>query len=370
MRILQVYKTYRPDSFRGIERVIWEVAESTRVLGHEHRVLALSRSPCPQRIGIGSHEVWRVREDWQISSSGFSLGAPRVYRQLWDWAELIQFHFPWPMGDLLHLLQPQRARKPMIVTYHSDVVRQRVLNPIYDPLKNWFLGSADRIVATSPNYLETSPTLQRHRDRVTVIPIGLGTRPPLDRNVVTGWRQRFSRPFFLFLGAARYYKGLRYLLEASRSAGLPVVIAGPFSPDELGPVPTNVTVLGEVSEADKEALLELCLALVLPSHLRSEAYGVVLVEAARAGKPAISAAIGTGTSYVNRDGETGLEVAPAQPAALAAAMQALWDDPDLATRLGAGASARFRAELRAEKMAVAYDRLYVSLAAHRLTIVR
>ena len=109
--------------------------------------------------------------------------------------------------------------------------------------------------------------------------------------------------------------------------------------------------MGAVSDADKEALLALSLCFIFPSHLRSEAFGIALLEAARAGKPMITCEIGTGTTYVNVDRETGLTTPPANPVALADAMSEMWADRTSAFRWGENARARYEALFTAEKMA-------------------
>ncbi|WP_218821742.1 glycosyltransferase, partial [Staphylococcus aureus] len=121
-----------------------------------------------------------------------------------------------------------RPDKPTIVTYHSDIVKQKLLLQFYRPLMNRFLGSVDRIVATSPNYLETSDVLRRFSDKTTVIPLGLdeADSPAADATTKARWRERFPRPFFLFFGVLRYYKGLRTLLAAARTSDIDIVIVG------------------------------------------------------------------------------------------------------------------------------------------------
>ena len=104
---------------------------------------------------------------------------------------------------------------------------------------------------------------------------------------------------------------------------------------------SNVLIVGHVSEEQKTALLKNCRAVVLPSHLRSEAYGMALVEAALCAKPMISCEIGTGTSYVNLDGVTGFVIAPRDAASLGRAMRQLIDDEELALRFGSAARARY-----------------------------
>src|SRR5690606_7759130 len=112
----------------------------------------------------------------------------------------------------------------------------------------------------------------------------------------------------------------------------------------------NIHFLGAVSDLDKAALLELCTAFVFPSHLRSEAYGLSLVEAAMFGKPMISCEISTGTSFVNRDGETGIVVEPQDSAGMAEAMIRLSSDPDASSAYGRHAASRYADELRADLM--------------------
>src|SRR4051812_23759578 len=129
----------------------------------------------------------------------------------------------------------------------------------------------------------------------------------------------------------RYYKGLHILLEAVQGTGYPVVIVG------SGPVERelkehaarlrlkHIHFPGVLSEEDKVALLRLCYAVAFPSHLRSEAFGISLLEGAMYGKPMISSEIGTGTSYVNEHRHTGLVVPPGDPVAFREAMRRLWD---------------------------------------------
>jgi rhamnosyl/mannosyltransferase len=111
------------------------------------------------------------------------------------------------------------------------------------------------------------------------------------------------------------------------------------------------------------ALLELCYAVAFPSHLRSEAFGISLLEGAMFGKPMISSEIGTGTTYINVDGETGLVVPPSDPAAFRQAIRTLWDDPELARAMGARAEARYHQLFTSEQMATGYTELYRELAA-------
>lgn len=364
MRVLHVFKTYLPDGFAGVERVIWGIAEGTAARGIDNRVFTLSKGGTRAPMRTGHHEVHYAPMSFDIASTPVAFRASRQFRALATEADLIHYHFPWPMMDLWHLFAGGRNR-PSIVTYHSDVVKQVTLLQLYRPLMNRFLRSVDRIVATSPNYVETSTVLSEHRDRTAVIPLGIdpATIQTVDPELMASWKARLPDRFFLFVGELRYYKGLPYLIEAARRTGLPVVLVGPgeLPPAEAADLPSGVMLLGRVSDADKAALLHLAESFVFPSHLRSEAFGVALLEAAFAAKPMISCELGTGTSFANRHGETGLVVPPADPAALAAAMQTLWDDASLRVRFGAAALVRAEAMFRADQMAAAYAGLYATV---------
>jgi rhamnosyl/mannosyltransferase len=269
--------------------------------------------------------------------------------------------------DVVHFVS--RIRKPTVVSYHSDIVKQKTLLKLYQPLMNGFLGSVDRIVASSPKYIESSATLQRFKDKVTVIPIGLdkNTYPHVPTAKLRYWRAQLGERFFLFVGALRYYKGLDYLLEAACKARFPIAILGqgPMEVElkakaiKLGL--TDIHFLGGLPDVDKTALLMLCCGLVFPSHLRSEAFGISLLEAAMFGKPLISCEIGTGTTYINIAGETGLVVPPCDPDALANAMITLWENPEKSNAMGRSAALRFEKVFTAERMVNSYANVYQSL---------
>lgn len=374
MRVLHFCKTYFPDSVGGIEQVIRQMCVGTGRLGVTNRVLSLSRAPDLAPIEFEGHTVHRARLDFELASNGVSLSAIGKLRQLARDADVVHYHFPWPFTDMAHFLG--RIDKPTVLTYHSDIVRQKTLLRLYQPLKHRFLQSVDTIVATSPNYLASSAVLDRYRDKTRVIAFGLdkASYPEPDAARMDEWRARIGPKFFLFVGVLRYYKGLHILLEAAAGTDYPVVIvgAGPIEGELKARALTlglkNVLFVGRLEEPDKVALLALCYAVAFPSHLRSEAFGISLLEGAMFGKPMISSEIGTGTTYINVDGETGLVVPPSDHEALRAAMTRLWNDPQLAADMGRRAEARYWKLFTAAQMADDYTRLYQELVARRARV--
>ncbi len=283
---------------------------------------------------------------------------------------MVHYQFPWPFADLLHLLhRTYLQNKATVVTYQSDVVRQRHLLRLYRPLMTRFLNTVDAVVATSPGYIATSTVLQTLAKPVHMVPNGLDetTLPPAPAERLAHWRQQCGEGFFLFVGVLRYYKGLHTLVEAARGFAGQIVLAGD-GPEQASLAAqikalglTNIKLLGHVDDADKRALLQLARAFVFPSHLRSEAFGMSLVEAAMQAKPLISCEIGSGTSYVNEHGVTGIVVPPEDPAALRAAMQDLLENTAGAARMGDAARQRYVQLFTGAHMAQAYHQIYQAL---------
>ncbi len=273
--------------------------------------------------------------------------------------------------DVVHF--HSRHGKPTIVTYHSDIVKQKLILPFYRPLMMRFLKDVDVIVATSPSYLKSSHVLKEFKDNSKVIPIGIDENVYLTPSEADDdWcKSMVNGPFVLFVGVLRYYKGLDILIQAADQVRCKIVIAGsgPLEQQLKLQVKTlrrdNVIFLGEVAEPRKMALLRGCLGFVFPSNQRSEAFGLSLVEAAMSGKPMISCELGTGTSYVNEAGKTGLVVPPSDPTRLAEAINRFIDSPVEVAKWGRAARDRYVRLFTADRMGDAYATLYHQLAGRR-----
>jgi glycosyltransferase involved in cell wall biosynthesis len=376
MRILHIYRTYYPDSQGGIQEAIRQICLTTQVYGAESRIFTLSPSPKPSILSSSEGEVIRSRS-WMAPAS-CDIGGPKSlmeYQKLVQWADVIHYHFPWPFLDILQLAN--FSRKPTVLTYHSDIVKQKFLRKLYGPLMHHTLGRVSAIVATSPNYLDSSPVLRKYlpEGKVKVIPLGI-SRPQHHQEPPNGSDLDYldqigvkSGRYLLFLGVLRYYKGVHSLVSAAQSIQGNVVIAGD-GPEAKGLRELsklyqlkNVIFLGEVTENEKHLLLANCAALVLPSHLRSEAFGMVLIEASMHSKPMICCEVGSGTSYVNVHGLTGLVVPPENPAALSEACNRLINDVPLANKMGQAALARYEALFSASALGKAHINLYSKLLA-------
>ncbi|MEH6557753.1 MAG: glycosyltransferase [Oceanicoccus sp.] len=375
MKVLHFYRTYYPDSQGGLEEAIRQICLSTGPLSVENRVLTLQRKPGESTIKRPEATVYRSPLHLSITSCDMGFKILPLYKELLNWCDVVHYHFPWPFADMLELVAG--GNKPYIVTYHSDIVRQKVLGKLYQPLMKRFLGRASRIVATSRNYLVSSPVLCDYSSKVEVIPLGIieESYPCCETETIAAMREQYGENFFFFVGVFRYYKGLHILLSAIKDASYTVVIAGSGPVEqELKKQATelqldNVIFPGFISDQEKVALLQLCRGVVFPSHLRSEAFGMTLVEGAMMGKPLISTEVGTGTSYVNIHKETGLVVSPGSVKELREAMDYLYCHSQDAETMGANARQRYAEHFTGDIIGEQYAQLYKQVKAEAETPV-
>lgn len=364
LRVLHVYKRSALCSLGGVESFIDSLCSLTSGMGVSNVLLSISPSPSKDAVTINGCTVYEAKESLFLASTAFSLEAFGLFRSLVKEADIIHYHYPDPFADCLHL--SFNHGKPSVVTYHSDIIRQKCLSILYSPLKKIFLDSVSCIVATSPNYFKTSKELQKYKPKVKVISLGVEVEKYEDaeQRRVSHWKSLYGDDFFLFVGVARYYKGLHIALDAVKGTGYKFIVAGEGGiTDELKARVSSecigdVEFVGRVSEEDKLALLHACGCFVFPSHMRSEAFGLALVEAAASGKPMISCEIGTGTSFVNEHQVTGLVVPPSDVGALREAMGVMINDPCKASGFGVNARERARKFFNMSRVAVEYLKVY------------
>ena len=363
MHILQIYKDYFP-VLGGIENHLRDLGEALAARGHKVTVLvtSLDRQTRVEQPRPGLTVIKAARA-LHLASTPLSLAMLRIARDLRP--DLVHLHFPYPPGDLAALALP--GHPPLVVTYHSDIVRQRALLRAYRPLMERTLRRAARILPTSPNYLVSSPFLRRHTARCAVVPLGIDAErfARADPRRVAATRALYDAPLLLFVGRLRYYKGLHFLLEAMPSVRGELLIGGTGPERErlerqaaqLG-IAERVHFLGDIPDDDLPTLFHSADVFVMPAHLRAEALGLAQIEALASGLPCVSTELGTGTSFANRHGETGLVVPPGDAPALAAALNTLLPDADLRQRFGAAGRRRVASLFSRTHMVDAIEAVY------------
>ena len=369
MRILHLYKDYFP-VLGGIENHVGLLAESQARAGHHVTVLVTSRTSHTEREVRNGVTIIKAGRLVEAASTPLSLAMPWLL--LKQRPDITHLHFPYPPGEVSQW--PHITRRATVLSYHSDVVRQRRLLWLYRPAMLRILQRVDRILVSSPNYLDSSEVLRSLRTHCTVIPYGIDqTR---FQNVPVEAVERIyddhgPGPWVLFVGVLRYYKGLRYLLEAMKRvpARLMIVGDGPEGPAlrqaalDLG-LAERVVFAGTVSDSDLPAYYRAADVFCLPASERSEAFGLVQVEALASGLPVVSTELGTGTSYVNQNDVSGLVVPARDSAALATALERVISDAALRQRLAAGALHRAQ-EFTADRMMADIDAVYAEVLSRR-----
>jgi glycosyltransferase involved in cell wall biosynthesis len=362
VRILHIYKDYYP-VLGGMENHIKMLAEALVQRGYEVTVLVTHPTTKTHIEEINGVQVIKAGRLATVASAPLSISLPITLRR--QRPDIAHLHFPYPVGELSQLVFGRASH--MVITYHSDVVRQKGLLQLYRPLLWKVLRQADRIIATSANYIESSPYLAQLRKKCTVIPLGLELERFLHTSPeqVQHIRNAYGSPLLLFVGKLRYYKGLQYLLAAMPElpCKLLVVGSGPMEAEwrsfaaSLG-LSDRVFFLGEVSDEDLPAYYHACDIFVLPASERSEAFGTVQVEAMSSGRPVVSTELGTGTSFVNVHGQTGLVVPPRDPAALRTAILTLLQDEQRRREMGLRARQRAVSEFSLQTMVDRITSLY------------
>lgn len=363
MKVLQVFKDYFPPVRGGIEQHVNDLVHSLE--GYQFEILTSSRSRRRVVDDDNGVRVIRASELARPVSTAVTPSWSKFLRQ--SGADLMHFHMPNPFGELMFL--SSRAKSPMIATYHADIVGRKALLPFFAPFQQRFLRRARSIIVSSPRLRDSAPSLVDHRDKCVVIPFGVEPGEWTERPEASdALRDRYPGPLLVFLGRIAYYKGLDVLIQAMRSveATCLVVGGGPLRDEMQGRVAEfglgrKVIFIGEIPDEERAVFYHAADAFVLPSTSRAEAFGISMLEAMACGTPAISTDLGTGTSWLNKNLETGIVVEPNNPGTLARAIEALLGDDARREAMGHAAAERVRTSFTRFQMLESISSLYASI---------
>jgi rhamnosyl/mannosyltransferase len=360
IRVL-TFGRYADENFGGLERYVFELARA--LAGHVEFANIVARRGRPPDTVTGADAVY-ARPVLHLGGTPVCPSMPLHALRLHAAKRFNIVHVQFPADPMAHfsvVALPRSVRR--VVTWHSDIIRQRTLLRFYEPLMARLLRSSDAIILPTPAHLACSQQLQRlgPEGRTHVVPFGLHyerfEQVPEFANTI---RQRHRQRFLIFaLGRHVYYKGLGDLLHAVArlpEVGLVVGGTGPMTPSLVAQAQQlrlgeRVEFVGRIPDANLPAYYHACDVFCLPSTLRAEAFGLVQLEAMACGKPVVCCDLKNGVTWVNRHEETGLVVPPADPAALAAAFARLRDDALLRARLGAQGRKRAVTKFSVESMA-------------------
>jgi glycosyltransferase involved in cell wall biosynthesis len=368
MHVIHVYKDVYPPIVGGIEKQI----DLIRRLLPDVRsdVLVCARRPRGEvRRQYRAIEVLVPELGPRVWSVPLAPTYPRALRRL-D-ADLVHLHMPHPLGELSVLFD---RRRPVVCTYHADIVRQARVAPAYRHLLNACFERAVEITVGSRRLAETSPFLGPYASRVSVLPHLVDTdqytAAAVNLEDVARLRDRYGSRIVLAVGRLVYYKGFEVLIEAARALSASVVIIGdgPLSNHlrDLSRSLENVHLVGSVTETQLRSHLGAADCFVLPSTSRAESFGVAVLEAQAMGVPAVVTDVGTGTVEAIAPGQTGLVVPPRDPVSLAAAINEILEDPGRRRAMGQKARervlARHSAARASERLREIYERAIVPAA--------
>lgn len=363
MRVTMLNKYY-PPHLGGIEYHMRDLAEQLATMGHDVDALVSNESSETVSERINDVGVTRLARTVAYSSTPIAPGMSRAIRALESAPsapDVLHLHFPYPWGEVSWL----RARTsiPTVMTYHSDIVRQKLGLAAYRPLLERVLDRVDLIIASSPNMVEHSEFLKPRAEKCRVVPFGIhvekyATTPAIEARAAELRKPHADHPVILFVGRLIYYKGADVLVRAMASvdAHLVMIGSGPLE-GRLREIAAahgmtdRITFLGPQSDEDLVAWYHAADVFCLPSVARSEAFGLVQIESHASGTPVVSTSLTTGVPYANADGLTGLVVPPGDERSLAQALSTLVDDSELRHRLGEQARERAVRDFSIPRMA-------------------
>jgi glycosyltransferase involved in cell wall biosynthesis len=353
LRVLEIGKFY-PPHMGGIETHLYALCgELSREISV--RVLVANDSRVHREEIIDGVPVTRLARLLNVSTAPI---CPQMVREIRaSDADLVHIHLPNPAALLAYFASGYRGR--LVLTWHSDIVRMPMITRAIAPVEHRALRRADVCIATSRRYLESSPILRAHRERCCVIPYGIRVERfrHRDTEAIARIRARFGPRLLLTVGRLIHYKGFEFLVRAMRDIDAHLLIVGDGllrktlenQARALG-LGQRITFLGEMQNHALAPYYQAADIFVLPSIARSEAFGIVQLEAMACGVPVVNTRLDSGVPFVSLDGITGVTVPPADPQSLAAAINLLLRDPALRARCGAAAARRVNEEFTLDRM--------------------
>lgn len=361
-KVLQVNKLYYPWT-GGIEKVVQQIAEGLKDKA-DMEVLVCREKGRTVIEEVNGVTVYRAGSMGMFSSMPVSISFIKYLRQLSKNKDVLHFHMPFPLGDIAYLLSGYKGK--VVIWWHSDIVRQKKLMKLYRPIMEKFLNRADTIIVATKGHIDGSDYLPKYKDKCVIIPYGVDKRIEeesdrysdryIEQHKMTPTSSKLLK--MLFVGRLVYYKGCEILLKAFKevdNAELTIIGDGELRAKlENEAVKYNMTskvhFLGNVEEERLFNAFEECDVFILPSIAKSEAFGLVQIEAMAYGKPVINTNLPSGVPYVSLDHVTGLTVPPNDVQALADAIRWMVDHEEERIEMGKRARTRVKECYRMDDM--------------------
>ena len=395
MKIVHIGKYYWPYS-RGIETYLKLLCERL-IEAADIEVIVANNSAKTVHEEINGVRITRLGRLFELAATSFCFSLPFVLRK--KKPDIVHIHLPNPWAELCYFLAGCPGK--LVVSFHSDIIKQKFLLKLHNPLHKAFLNKAEKIIVATPAHAEFSPVLSKlPKNKIEVVHYGIDVKKSqtFDQKTLNEIIKKTGKPLVLFVGSLVYYKGLEILLQAAKllnkkspSPPFPEEVGmkfkGKFQPTKIvdcnphfllignGPlenklkkmvkeleINNRVHFFGNVDDETLRAAYHACDIFCLPSTYRSEAFGIVQLEAFAAGKPVISTNLKSGVPYVNLDEKTGLIVPPGDSKKLAEAITTLLESEEKRQNFGNAALKRVTNEFSADKMAAETLKVYNNLS--------
>lgn len=358
MKILQLGKFYPPDS-GGMETALYNITEELNRKGIRCDVICANKEKKHRNDSFNGYKVVRTSSYGTVASTSISPQMIGELRKNIANYDILHIHHPNPMANLaLFMANPKKQK--VVIHWHSDIIKQELELRFYKPLLIWMLKKADVIIGTSQKYIDESLQLKDFKNKCVPIPIGIKKEDiSIDENKFKEIRERFKNKKIIFsLGRFIYYKGFEYLIESAKY--LPdnyvILLGGDGELKEKyeqiireNGLSEKVFLVGKIDQKDLGSYYEACDLFCLPSIAKSEAFGLVMVEAMSFGKPIVATKIkGSGTDWVNHNEITGLNVEPKNPEQLANAFKTILENQEIYSKFSKNAFQRYLNEFTIE----------------------
>ena len=372
MKILQLGKAYPPANLGGVEVTIKLITEGLRKKNVICDVLGVNDSYRTQIEDSDLGKVYREKRIMKAFSTLLSFHLIFRLKKILNRYDILHIHHPDPMSVFAAWLCQPKCK--VVLHWHSDILKQKILLKLFKPLQTWILERADVIVATSPQYAEHSNDLKPYSHKTSIIPIGLDTTGLIydeirSSEIKTTYKDKTQ---VLEIGRLTYYKGYEYYIQAidqKKDKKYYLIIIGKGDQEKalmsrIGKLNLgeNVKLLGNVSDEERNAYLAACDIFVLSSIYKTEAFAIVQIEAMSMGKPIVSTIIpGSGVDWVNKNRVSGLTVPRMDSNALANAIEDIGSDPNLYSYLSVNGKERFNSYFTQEEMSNGLITIYKGL---------
>jgi glycosyltransferase involved in cell wall biosynthesis len=344
-RVLHISKYYLP-FIGGIEKTAKDCVQALAG-NYEQKVICFNHNAGFSTEIQDDVEIIRCACQMKVLSQSLSIAYGKVLNEVIETfkPDYCIFHYPNPFAAYF-LLKHLDNKCKLILYWHLDITRQKLLGKAFIS-QNWkLLDRSDKVISTSPNYIDGSPYLSKYTEKITVIPSCIDEEK-LQIDSITlekaeKIRAKYPDKILCFaVGRQVEYKGFRYLVQASKLLDDHYVIhiAGSGKLTDQWKAEAHgdpkVIFLGQIGDTDLKAHLYATDIFCFPSITKNEAFGIALAEAMYANKPVVTFNIpGSGVNYVNLAGITGIEVQNRNVREYAEALTRLGDSPHLRIQYG------------------------------------